>query len=42
MTEDFRLRFLYTDYKTAITFNRSNGGVTYVKEGEVIQKVEHI
>jgi len=34
----FPFKILYTDYKTAITFNRSNGGVTYVKEGEVIQK----
>ena len=34
----FPFKILYTDYKTAITFNRSNGGVTYVKEGDVIQK----
>lgn len=29
---------VYADYKLAITFNRSNGGVTYVKNGTVIQK----
>lgn len=34
----FPFKILYTDYKTAITFNRSNGGVTYVKDGQVIQK----
>lgn len=34
----FPFKILYTDYKTAITFNRSNGGVTYVKEGQVVQK----
>lgn len=29
---------LYTDYKTALSFNRSNGGLTYIYEGTVITK----
>lgn len=29
---------LYTDYKTALLFNRSNGGVVYVNDGVIIEK----
>lgn len=29
---------VYTDYKTALSFNRSNGGLTYLYEGDVIAK----
>jgi len=28
----------YSDWKTLITFNRSNGGVTYLADGQVIRK----
>lgn len=31
-------RILYSDIKTVITFNRSNGGVTYVRDGEILKK----
>ncbi len=29
---------LYTDYKTALLFNRSNGGAVYVNDGTIISK----
>lgn len=29
---------LYTDYKNAISLNRSNGGLTYINDGTVIRK----
>ncbi len=31
-------RILYADIKTLVTFNRSNGGVTYVRDGEIVRK----
>ena len=29
---------LYTDYKTALTLNRSNGGLTYLSKGMIVDK----
>lgn len=29
---------LYTDYKTILSFNRSNGGLTYISEGNIVEK----
>ena len=30
--------FFYSDYKTLITLNRSNGGATYFSEGFLVRK----
>lgn len=32
-------KVLYSDYKTLITLNRSNGGATFVKDGKVAEKL---
>ncbi|MBO4691192.1 MAG: hypothetical protein J5604_00245 [Bacteroidales bacterium] len=29
---------VYSDYKTVITFNRSNGGATYIKNAQILRK----
>lgn len=29
---------LYSDYKTVLSFNRSNGGLTYLSDGDVVEK----
>ena len=31
-------RIVYGDFKTIVTFNRSNGGATYVKQGLIVHK----
>lgn len=31
-------KILYADFKIPVTLNRSNGGLTYIKDGEVIRK----
>lgn len=36
--EGVNIPILYSDYKTVLSFNRSNGGLTYVSGGEVITK----
>lgn len=33
-----RVPVLYTDYKSALSLNRSNGGLTYINNGTVIKK----
>lgn len=30
--------FYFSDYKTLITLNRSNGGVTYISDGQIVRK----
>jgi uncharacterized membrane protein YphA (DoxX/SURF4 family) len=33
-----RVPVLYTDYKSALSLNRSNGGLTYINDGTIIKK----
>ena len=38
MPEDLRSLTRIADYKTLATFNRSNGGVTYCADGQIVRK----
>ena len=38
MNMEMNLELLYADYKAVISFNRSNGGLTYVDNGVIVKK----
>ena len=38
LPEGFRKDAVVSDYKTIITLNRSNGGVTYISDGQIVRK----
>ncbi len=38
LPEGFRKDAVVSDYKTVMTLNRSNGGVTYISDGQIVRK----